>query len=115
MEDEPQLRRFVSTQLTRLGYKVREADAGAPALEILRSDPAIDLLFTDLLMPGGMSGFDLVQHAREFLPHLKVLMTTGYAAENERMIADIKEPILKKPYKKQQLALALRDVLERAA
>jgi len=115
VEDEPQLRRFVSTQLLGLGYKVREAEAGAPALEILRSDPAIDLLFTDLLMPGGMSGFDLVQHAREFLPHLKVLMTTGYAAENERMIADIKEPILKKPYKKRQLALALRDVLERAA
>ena len=51
-----------------------------------------------------MSGFDLVQHAREFLPDLRVLLTTGYAAETDEMIANIKEPILKKPYKKQQLA-----------
>ncbi len=115
VEDEPQVRRFVSAQLTGLGYSVLEAEAGAPALEILREHPEIDLLFTDLLMPGGMSGFDLVQRAREFYPNLKVLLTTGYAAEAESMIADIKEPILKKPYKKQQLAQALRGVLEKAA
>jgi CheY-like chemotaxis protein len=115
VEDEPQVRRFVFNQLCGLGYDVLEAEAGAPALDILRSNPEIDLLFTDLLMPGGMSGFDLVQRAREFLPHLKVLLTTGYAAEADSMIANIKEPILKKPYKKQQLAQALRRVLERAA
>ena len=66
-------------------------------------------------MPGGMSGFDLVQQAREFLPDLKVLLTTGYAAETDSMLANVKEPILKKPYKKQQLAQALRSVLEQAA
>lgn len=115
VEDEPQLRNFVSRQLSGLGYEVLEAEAGAPALDILRSDPSVDLLFTDLLMPGGMSGFDLVQSARELLPHLKVLLTTGYAAETDEMIANIKDPILKKPYKKQQLARALRGVLEHAA
>ena len=115
VEDEPQLRRFVHSQLTGLGYDVVEAEAGAPALDILRSNAEIDLLFTDLVMPGGMSGFDLVRRAREFLPHLKVLLTTGYAAEAESMIGNIKEPILKKPYKKQQLAQALRSVLECAA
>jgi CheY-like chemotaxis protein len=115
VEDEPQLRRFVFNQLRGLGYDVLEAEAGAPALDLLRCNPEIDLLFTDVLMPGGMSGFDLVQRAREFLPHLKVLLTTGYAAETDSMIANIKEPILKKPYKKQQLAWALRSVLERAA
>jgi CheY-like chemotaxis protein len=94
---------------------VLEADAGAPALDILKREGSVDLLFTDLLMPGGMSGFDLVQRAREFLPDLKVLLTTGYAAETDQMIANIKEPILKKPYKKQQLAQALRSVLEQAA
>ena len=95
--------------------RVLEAEAGAPALDILRSEPNIDLLFTDLLMPGGMSGFDLVQRAREFQPDLKVLLTTGYAAETDSMLADVKDPILKKPYKKQQLAQALRSVLEQAA
>ena len=114
VEDEPQVRRFVSNQLAGLGYSVLEAEAGAAALEILHKEPNIDLLFTDLLMPGGMSGFDLVQRAREFLPDLKVLLTTGYAAENDRMLADIKEQILKKPYKKQQLAQALRGVLDQA-
>ena len=68
VEDEPHVRRFVSSQLTGLGYSVVEAEAGAPALEILRSETEFDLLFTDLLMPGGMSGFDLVKRAREFAP-----------------------------------------------
>ena len=90
-------------------------EATAPAFDILRSDPEIDLLFTDLLMPGGMSGVDLVQRGRELLPHLKVLLTTGHAAEAENMIANIEEPILKKPCKKRQLAQAVRSVLERAA
>ena len=115
VEDEPHVRRFVSTQLSGLGYSVVEAEAGAPALDILRKTPDFDLLFTDLLMPGGMSGFDLVQRAREFAPNLKVLLTTGYAAETDSMLADVRDPILKKPYKKQQLAEALRDVLEKAA
>lgn len=115
VEDEPHVRRFVSNQLAGLGYSVVEAEAGAPALEILRSQTNFDLLFTDLLMPGGMSGFDLAERAREFAPHLKVLLTTGYAAEAESMLADVKDPILKKPYKKQQLAEALRNVLEHAA
>jgi CheY-like chemotaxis protein len=115
VEDEPQVRRFVSNQLAGLGYSVLEAEAGAPALDILKSDQKVDLLFTDLLMPGGMSGFDLVQRAREFQPNLKVLLTTGYAAETDSMLANVKEPILKKPYKKQQLAQALRSVIEHAA
>ncbi len=115
VEDEPQVRRFVSTQLAGLGYSVLEAEAAAPALDILKAEPNIDLLFTDLVMPGGMSGFDLVERAREFQPDLKVLLTTGYAAETDSMLADVKDPILKKPYKKQQLAEALRDVLEQAA
>jgi PAS domain S-box-containing protein len=115
VEDEPQLRRFVSRQLSGMGYDVLEAEAGASALDILRSDPSVDLLFTDLLMPGGMNGFDLVQNARRLLPQLKVLLTTGYADETDEMIANIKDPILKKPYKKQQLAQALRGALERAA
>jgi nitrogen-specific signal transduction histidine kinase/ActR/RegA family two-component response regulator len=116
VEDEPRLRRLVSDQLSALGYSVLEAEAGAPALEILRTEQeSIDLLFTDVVMPGGMSGFELVKHAREFAPALKVLLTTGYAAETDATLANVKDAILRKPYKKQQLAQALRDVLEQAA
>ncbi|MCG8672443.1 MAG: ATP-binding protein, partial [Pseudomonadales bacterium] len=100
VEDEPQLRAFVSRQLSGLGYEVLEAEGGAPALDILRAEKNIDLLFTDLIMPGGMSGFDLVEQARAFRPQLPVLLTTGYAGETDDITAKIKEPILKKPYKK---------------
>jgi CheY-like chemotaxis protein len=102
VEDEPEVRRLVASHLAGLGYDVLEAEAGAPALDILRSGSEVDLLFTDLLMPGGMNGFELVERARELSPQIKVLLTTGYAAESESLIANIKEPILKKPYKKQQ-------------
>jgi CheY-like chemotaxis protein len=66
-------------------------------------------------MPGGMSGFDLVRHARKLIPDLKVLLTTGYAAETDETIANIKEPILKKPYKKERLTRALQEALRTAA
>ena len=115
VEDEPQLRRSVRRQLDGLGYQVLEADAGEAALDILRSNPEVDLLFTDLVMPGGMSGFDLVRHARALIPGLKVLLTTGYAAETDETITNIREPILKKPYKKEKLTRALREALKTAA
>ncbi len=115
VEDEPQLRRYVHSQLSKLGYDVLEAEAGPSALQILESDPKIDLLFTDLIMPGGMNGFDLVRRARSIAPHLKVLLTTGYAPQADELITDANLPILKKPYKKQQLVQTLRGVLEEAA
>lgn len=115
VEDEPRIRRFVCDQLVGLGYEVLEAEAGAPALDILSTHPDIDLLFTDVMMPGGMSGFDLVKRARKVAPNLKVLMTTGYVAESSEIIGNVTEPILKKPYKRQQLAEALRSVLDQAA
>jgi CheY-like chemotaxis protein len=111
VEDEPQLRRFVSAQLRGLGYQVTEAEAGAPAIAILDGGADVDLLFTDVMMPGGISGFELVARARAMRPGIKVLLTTGYAAETDR-IADIRDLVLKKPYKKQQLAETLRQALD---
>lgn len=115
VEDEPQLRRYVHGQLRKLGYNVLEAEAGPPALQILESNPDIDLLFTDLIMPGGMNGFDLVRRARTIAPHIKVLVTTGYAPQSDDLLTDANMPVLKKPYKKQQLAQTIRGVLEEAA
>jgi CheY-like chemotaxis protein len=66
-------------------------------------------------MPGGVSGIDLAQRARQLRPQLKVLLTTGYANASEQELASIDEPILKKPYRKQHLAEAIREALDRRA
>jgi CheY-like chemotaxis protein len=115
VEDEPLLRSQISRQLCDLGYSVEEAESGVQALEILKSDPDFDLLFTDIVMPGGVSGIELAERARQVRPQLKVLLTTGYADAPASKRAAIEDPILRKPYKRQHLAQAMREVLDCAA
>ncbi|MCX7789258.1 MAG: PAS domain S-box protein, partial [Chloroflexaceae bacterium] len=79
VEDDEAVRHFARQQLTSLGYRVLEAATGPEALEIVRAHDDIALLFTDIVMPGGMSGRDLVEAARQVRPGLKVLYTSGYA------------------------------------
>jgi CheY-like chemotaxis protein len=78
VEDETDVRRFVTSLLLVLGHEVVEAGTGQSGLKVLRSDPAIDLLFTDVVLPGGMSGVELARQARQIRPDLKVLLTSGY-------------------------------------
>jgi PAS domain S-box-containing protein len=112
VEDEPEVRRFVSKQLSALGYSVTEAEDGRRALEKLGSDNAIDLLFTDLILPGGLSGLELLEEARRLYPHLRAILTTGYTEEFAHFENSVTEPVLKKPYRRQQLAAALRQALD---
>ena len=113
VEDDPRVREITVIRLEELGYTTLEADRGSAALEILKDNPSIDLLFTDLVMPGGMSGLDLADEARSLRPGLRVLFTTGYAhgaaicgpADSEA------SHLLRKPYSKQELAEKLRQVL----
>jgi PAS domain S-box-containing protein len=112
VEDEPEVRRFVSKQLSALGYCVTEAEDGQKALEILRSDNAIDLLFSDLILPGGLSGLELLEEARRLYPQLRAILTTGYTEEFAHFESSVTEPVLKKPYRRQQLAAALRKALD---
>jgi CheY-like chemotaxis protein len=79
VEDDPRVRRVTVRRLTELGYRVIEADGGPAALAVLQRSEPIELLFTDVVMAGGMSGFDLVQQARQLRPELRVLFTSGYA------------------------------------
>jgi CheY-like chemotaxis protein len=81
---------------------------------VLQHDPSFDLLFTDVVLPKGMSGVELARHARAIRPGLKVLLTSGYAEEafehHGRPDPDIR--LLRKPYRRREVAELLREVLE---
>lgn len=112
VEDDVGVREHVITQLASLGYRVLPASSGAEALEILERTQGIDLLFTDVVMPG-MGGRDLADEARKRRPDLKVLFTSGYTensiVHNGRLDLGVK--LLSKPYRREQLAAKVRDVL----
>jgi PAS domain S-box-containing protein len=116
VEDDAAVRIAAVTILENLGYRVLEAEDGRAALAILGSPEPIDLLFTDLVMPNGMSGQDLVEQARRRRPSLKALFTSGYSAPviEARGSADPSVPLLGKPYRKQKLGETVRRVLDGA-
>jgi CheY-like chemotaxis protein len=114
VEDDAAVRTVAISILKSLGYEVQEADDGHAALDILQRPGEIDLLFTDLVMPNGMNGQDLLRRAREHRPGLKALFTSGYSEHviKHRGDAAADVPLLGKPYRKQQLAAAVRHVLD---
>jgi signal transduction histidine kinase/CheY-like chemotaxis protein len=114
VEDNAALRRVALRQVAELGYRVREAASAQAALESIALDPAVDLLFTDVVMPGGMDGRQLAEIVRRRWPHIKVLLTSGFPGS---VVSTEKAgpPLLNKPYRKDELARALREVLERGA
>ncbi|WP_245163252.1 hybrid sensor histidine kinase/response regulator [Bradyrhizobium vignae] len=116
VEDDPFVRSSVIRRVEALGYRVIAAVKGKDALQQLRSDPSIDLLFTDVVMPGGMSGWELADQARRVRPGLPVLFTSGYALETlvEQGRAQAQAIVLTKPYRKADLAERLRDALAAA-
>jgi CheY-like chemotaxis protein len=113
-EDDAFVRAFVVGALEELGYRVIAAKDGHEALALLARDLVADLLFTDIVMPGGMNGWELAEHARRTVPTLKVLFTSGYALETlaARGRIDADTPILNKPFRKIDLARRLREVLD---
>ncbi len=114
VEDNEQVRRLTLERLRRLGYHTVEAESGAAALAILTQGNRINLIFSDVVMPGGMSGFDLAAAARERLPSQKILLTSGYTFDSpeadEQRVPELR--LLRKPYSLADLAKALREVLE---
>jgi PAS domain S-box-containing protein len=113
VEDDPLVRRHVSGLLDGLGYRVLQATAAGPALALLEANPDVTLLFTDIVMPGGMNGAELAKKAGDLRPDLKVLFTSGYsenAIEDEGRL-DPGIELLGKPFSRDQLATSLRKVL----
>jgi CheY-like chemotaxis protein len=108
----------VVAQLTELGYAVVEAASPQEALARLRGQPTgIDLLFTDIVMPGGMNGHDLARAALAEWPGLKVLFTSGYSGTALRDDDRLREGehFLSKPYRRHELADKLREIFGRGA
>jgi PAS domain S-box-containing protein len=113
-EDDPFVRAYAVDCLADLGYRVVSAADGHEALAKLRDHPEVQVLFTDVVMPGGLSGFDLAEKARKERPDIKLLFTSGYALDTlvARGKADPSWTMLNKPYRKQDLAERLRDMLD---
>jgi two-component system, cell cycle sensor histidine kinase and response regulator CckA len=114
VEDKPEVRQVVVRQLAELGYRILEAENAAAALVIIASDQHIDVLFTDVVMPGGKSGVELAEEAKQQRPSLKVVFTSGFAEilnGNEKQIKAL-GPLLSKPYRKQELARQISGVLQ---
>jgi len=115
VEDEAMVRAVGERALTRHGYHVLTASNGEEALEILGQEARIDLLVSDVVMPG-MDGPALVRRARELYPDLRILFMSGYAEEQLRNSIDIERvAFLSKPFSVQQLGQAARDVLAQPA
>ena len=115
VEDDELVRRFAHDQLVALGYRILEAASGPEALERLRGGEHIDLLFTDMIMPGGMTGEQLALAARQIRPGLKVLYATGYAENAVFRQGQLfpGSPLLSKPYRRGELAGKVRTALAR--
>jgi signal transduction histidine kinase len=113
VDDNPEVRATVVVQLQDLGYRVREADSAHSALAILEGGERVDLLFTDVVMPGGLNGKELASKARSKRPDLKVLFTSGFpgTSTGPGTKFDDDDVLLNKPYRKHDLAKAVEQIL----
>lgn len=114
VEDDDMVRAHVVRQVASLGYEVSEAPDGPAGLEIIRNRPDIDLLFTDVVMPGGMSGCDLAEAAAKLRPELPILFTSGYCEDSIVHDGQLDQGVklLQKPYRRHELARRLRMMFE---
>ena len=115
VEDDPKVLRLTVARLEELNYQVVSATDGPNAMDILQQRKDIDLVLSDIVMPGGMSGFDVAEQALELRPDLKVLLSTGYAKgvePSDAASAKAEHKILRKPYGMQELAATLRELLD---
>jgi CheY-like chemotaxis protein len=111
VEDDAQVRKLTVSRLRTLGYKTEECENGVSALARLESGQKFDLVFTDVVMPGGVTGYDVARRARELDPDIRVLLTSGYTEDfMDDAVGDIR--LLRKPYKLDALKAALKDVLD---
>jgi len=116
VEDEDAVRSIMVQHLTDLGYRVRARANGPEAVSELEGPEPFDLLLTDIVMPGGMTGYEVAAAALSRRAAIKVLFTTGYAGPPRSSTASQHPdaPVLRKPFRKQELAEAVRTALQGA-
>ena len=113
VEDEPHVRESVIELLDVLGYQTLSAKDAASALELLGENSGIDLILTDIVMPGKINGIELAKQAREIIKDIKVIFTSGYPEDKitKDMEYEIPEPLLVKPYSLKDLNEMLKRIL----
>jgi CheY-like chemotaxis protein len=113
-EDDPFVRQHAVSSLENLGYRVLVAEDGRVALRMLENGAKPDLLFTDIVMPGGLSGIELARRASDIVPGLRVLLTSGYPLEALSARTPLPENValLNKPYRLAELARLVRETLD---
>lgn len=114
VEDDPAMRRIAVRHARALGYDVREAEHAAAAIALLETEPRVDLLFTDIVMPGEMNGVALARTVMRRWPRIKIVITSDFARtkiDGDSGIA-ASTILLSKPYRREDLAQALRDALD---
>jgi CheY-like chemotaxis protein len=112
VEDNPEVQEVTAAFLEELGYRVSLADNADAALVLLSTEQDIRLVFSDIVMPGAMNGVALARRVRSAYPHIAVLLTTGYAPQQE--LIDDTLAVLRKPYRLSTLSSTLRATLDRA-
>ncbi|WP_026305975.1 PAS domain-containing sensor histidine kinase [Thioalkalivibrio sp. ALMg9] len=115
VEDHPEILELVTGILREAGFQTCEAEDADTAIEILRSDAQLDLLLCDVVLPGCLSGTDVVAQAREVRPGLPIVMASGYTGD-EPMVGNpsgSSAPVLRKPYRKAQLLTAMHQALHK--
>jgi len=121
VEDEVALSDIARSTLNKLGYVTHCAQNGSEALKVLENNPNIDLMFSDIVMPGTLNGFELATSAKKSFPKTKILLTSGFTREDTLPqssksddLAHLKKSLLGKPYNRQQLAVAVRNAIDEA-
>jgi two-component system NtrC family sensor kinase len=110
VEDNPNVAEVTTAYLQQLGYQVNNVASARAALAVLKSESKIDLVISDIVMPGGMSGLDLADAIREQFPGLPVVLTTGYSAKAQDAVREGIE-VLQKPYDIAALRKIIGDAL----
>jgi CheY-like chemotaxis protein len=115
VDDDDFVRLSLKTKLLRMGFNVTTANSAIEAVAVLERSSAFDLVLTDVIMPGGMSGADLVREIQKRWPHIKTLMSSGYTQSavlgKVQMPPDVK--LLTKPYSNADLTNAIRETLDK--
>jgi PAS domain S-box-containing protein len=111
VEDNAEVEEVAGSLLRRLGYRVLHAQSAEGALALLGTSERIDLVFTDVVMPGELDGLGLVRRVKELYPAIAILLTSGYAKAWHTLDAGL--PIVRKPYQLPVLARAVRGALDR--
>lgn len=114
VEDNPDVREVTLQRIEALGYVVLEAASGPEAIEVLNRSPDVQMVFSDVVMPGGMSGYDLASWVLENRPEIPVVLTSGFSASSGLIeLPKAAHSILHKPYNRLELSKVLRNALRK--